>query len=350
MPELFWGGAETQFRLLIEGIDKKAFDLHVLIEHSKRPRSSSDDEFINANSGKVKFHELSNRSGQGKRAKLKLLLDFFSKRKQDSFDLVIIYGGDSFLLIPWLKASGYTICYSDRNAGKTTLRQRIKSFFYRPADIIVCNSKATFDLRARTGKNVEFIPNATKVSQESIHSGYDSNTILLMARIARVKNIECAVQALRYLPDEMTITLVGKAEDQAYEEELRTMVKKLDVTDRFLFKGYSENIAKELEGSFCTILPSREEGMPNAVLESWAHERVSIVSDVPGNTNLIHDPQYVFPCDAPEVLAGRIMDLKARSRDEYNEICAKARLHAKQSYSIPAMIDKYEKMFESAAS
>lgn len=38
MPELFHGGAEKQFRYLIEGIDKKQFSINVVLEQSTDKR------------------------------------------------------------------------------------------------------------------------------------------------------------------------------------------------------------------------------------------------------------------------------------------------------------------------
>lgn len=348
MPELFWGGAETQYRFLIQGINRDKYELSVLVEHSKREKNEQDQTFIQLN-GNTIFHEPldSAREHSSLLSRIKGLKSFFSEMEVSNRpDVVLVYGGAALLLIPWLKSKGFIVCYSDRNGGKDTFRQRIKQFFYRPSDVIVCNSKPTFKRRGKVHKNVLFIPNGTRVLHSDISSGYKSNTILMVSRIARVKNIECAIWALSHLPKEFSISIVGKTEDQGYEGLLKKLAIDLGVAERVHFEGYSNNLEPYFESSFCTVLPSFEEGMPNAVLESWAHGRLAIVSDIPANKELVDDPSLLFPCEAPEVLARRIIGLKSLTKDEYDELCRESRNVAKENYSIESMVSRYERLFD----
>lgn len=346
MPELFWGGAETQFRMLIENHDRDSFDFQVLIEHSKRDAQDSDKLFIQSNAESVEFCELPDFSSVGRFSRIREIKKFFLKSKAEKPGMIIIYGGISFLLIPWLKSRGYTVCYSDRNAALDNIRQRIKYFFYRKADIVVCNSKATYEARSSVHKNTLFIPNATKIPEHAIESGFKSNNLLALARIARVKNLECAIRSLCFLPDIFTLTIVGDAEDQEYEQELKGLVNELDLKRRVIFKDFTNNVAAEFEDSFCTILPSLNEGMPNAILESWAYGRACIASDVPGNKNIICDPSLLFPCHEPSFLAERVIELKARGKKEYDELCEELRKRALQNFSVPMMVRRYEALIK----
>lgn len=346
MPELFWGGAETQFRTLIEGLNKDKYDVEVLIEHSRRGSSSKDSEFIADNSNNIKFHELRDKRERKTCLKLKDLLLFFGRRNRE-YDLTIIYGGLSFLFIPLIKACGNIVCYSERNAGWASVRQNIKDLFSNSADVIVCNSKPAYEKRKETHRRVQFIPNATQVFPEQGVSGYASCNILLISRIARVKNIECAIHALEFLPNNLTITLIGAPEETLYERELHDLSKSLGMEGRFVFKGFSHDISHDFENSFCTILTSFEEGMPNAILESWAHGRIAVASDIPANAALIKDAELRFPCNEPKELANRIMRLKSMPQKDYDALCLEYKQLAEQCYSVGAMLDRYEGLVDS---
>lgn len=348
MPELYWGGAETQFRALVQGLDRQKFSLKVLVEHSKRERTEQDARFISSMVDSVEFNEL-DPNGFFKlslKKQIKLLKAYFSEALLRQNNAVIIYGGISVLLIPWLRRKGVTVCYSDRNGGKDSLRQQIKSLFYNKANVIICNSRPTYTRRSKKHQNVVFIPNGTRVIQENASSGYESNNLLMVSRVAKVKNIECAIEALRYLPEQFTITLLGKTEDRAYEAQLREQISEACLEDRFHFAGYESEISHFFQDSFCTLLTSFEEGMPNAVLESWAHERIAIVSNIPANMDLVKDSQLRFPCNSPEALAKRVEDLKRLSKEDYERLSRECKRNAEAGYSIERMIKRFEAILE----
>lgn len=349
MPELYWGGAETQFRALVQGLDKQNFSLKVLVEHSKREKTGQDEQFISSMIDSVEFDELDpkNFSALPLKKQIKLLKTYFSESLLKGNDAVIIYGGISVLLIPWLRRKGLTVCYSDRNGGKDSLRQRIKSVFYNKANVIICNSRPTYTRRSKKHQNVVFIPNGTRVIQNSISSGYESNNLLMVSRVAKVKNIECAIEALCYLPEQFTITLLGKTEDEVYGAQLREQISKVRLENRFHFAGYESDIDQFFQDSFCTLLTSFEEGMPNAVLESWAHERIAIVSSIPANMELVKDSKWRFPCDSPEILAKRVKDLKHLSKEDYDRLSRECKRNVEAEYSIERMVKRFERTLES---
>lgn len=346
MPELFWGGAETQFRYLISEIDKKSFDLEVIVEHSKRAKNDQDQRFIDENEKEVLFHEplgteAPTASLFERRRRLKRYYDELER------GLIVIYGGVSLLLIPWLRSRGFTVCYSDRNGEEDSLRQRIKRAFYAKANALICNSKPTYARRSKVHDHVVYIPNGTKTHSERTRSSYASNNILMISRVAKVKNIECAIRSLKTLPEDFSITLIGKTEDSEYEQQLENLTRELGVSSRFVFAGYSGKVSEYLEEAFCTILSSYEEGMPNAVLESWSHERISVVSDIPANAALVEETDLRFPCDSPESLAHCIMRLKAFDKKTFDALCREYRVRAEECYSIRSMVKRYEVLFGS---
>lgn len=350
MPELFWGGAETQFRYLIKGLNKSQNNLKVVVEHSRRERNSQDGDFINSLEANVEILEPLGDGSKGASmlTQARGLKQFFSQYETNKPDVILIYSGVSFLLIPWLKSKGHIVLYSDRNGEKDTLRQRIKRRFYASADTIVCNSEPTYEMRKQKNNNVVFIPNGTKVYEGETSSNYSSTNILMVSRVAPVKNIECAMRALAHLPKEFSITLIGKIEDYSYKKRLEQLARELGIEEQFIFAGYVSDVDAHFLNCFCTILPSFEEGMPNAVLESWTHGRIAIVSDIPSNRALVKEPTLLFPPEDPNALANQILALKALNEEEYESLSKTNKKIVKQDYSIQNMVKKYEKLFGTA--
>ena len=73
------------------------------------------------------------------------------------------------------------------------------------------------------------------------------------------------------------------------ERSVRAQVAKLGLEQNFLFLGRRADIPEILACCDIAVLPSRAEGLPNAVLEYMAAELPVIVSRVGGNAELIKD-------------------------------------------------------------
>lgn len=61
--------------------------------------------------------------------------------------------------------------------------------------------------------------------------------LLCVHRICRSKRVELSLQALMHLPERYTLTIYGKADEPAYEQELRDLVKASHLEERVTFAG-----------------------------------------------------------------------------------------------------------------
>jgi glycosyltransferase involved in cell wall biosynthesis len=78
------------------------------------------------------------------------------------------------------------------------------------------------------------------------------------------------------------------------------------VTDRISFEGFRPDPAPYLARAGVFLLPSRFEGMPNALLEAMAQGIPPIVTDAsPGPLEVVEDGRsgLVVPTDDPDALA-----------------------------------------------
>jgi L-malate glycosyltransferase len=97
--------------------------------------------------------------------------------------------------------------------------------------------------------------------------------------------IECAPRVTREFRD-VRFVLVG---DGAQRAQFEQQVARLDLTSNFLFLGSRADIPDILAACDIAVLPSRAEGLSNALLEYLAAGLPTIVSRVGGNPELVED-------------------------------------------------------------
>ncbi|MCG8311142.1 MAG: glycosyltransferase family 4 protein [Cytophagales bacterium] len=77
-------------------------------------------------------------------------------------------------------------------------------------------------------------------------------------------------------------------EGKLKQELIRATVEK-SVSDRVHFIGFSDKVSSLLKSSDAFVLPSRYEGMPNALLEAMANKKASVATSVNGAPELVED-------------------------------------------------------------
>jgi L-malate glycosyltransferase len=97
--------------------------------------------------------------------------------------------------------------------------------------------------------------------------------------------IAAAPAVLEQFPD-TTFVLVGEGEQRSHFEK---QVRDLGFLQSFLFLGRRSDIPEILASCDIAVLPSRAEGLPNAVLEYMAAGLPVIASRVGGNAELVQD-------------------------------------------------------------
>jgi L-malate glycosyltransferase len=97
--------------------------------------------------------------------------------------------------------------------------------------------------------------------------------------------IECAPRVTREFPD-VRFVLVG---DGAQRAQFEQQVASLGLTENFLFLGSRTDIPDILAACDIAVLPSRAEGLSNALLEYLAAGLPTIASRVGGNSELVED-------------------------------------------------------------
>lgn len=134
--------------------------------------------------------------------------------------------------------------------------------------------------------------------------------VLFVGRFENWKGLDTLIDALKLLPNDFMLTLVG---DGSEKENLALPVTRYALRDRVTFAGRIPHpeLPKYFKRAMCFFEGSQYEGMPHVVLESWSFGIPVIVSDFPANTELVQDGEtgLVFKLGDSKDLADTILKL-----------------------------------------
>ncbi len=119
--------------------------------------------------------------------------------------------------------------------------------------------------------------------------------------------IEAAAVIVREFPD-VRFILVG---DGACRKQFGTQVVDLGLDKNFLFLGQREDVPEILAACDLAVLPSKTEGLSNALLEYLAAGLATVATNAGGNAEIIRDgvTGLLVPTDCPEFLTAALLRL-----------------------------------------
>lgn len=196
---------------------------------------------------------------------------------------------------------------------------------WKNALAVVANSNGLKELAMRSGKNNDilmipngvdsnfFDPDTSKLNQE-YNPSKSMVRLLSVGRLSTQKSLDTLIRALAKVKTQtdhsVQLSLVG---DGPEANNLKALVKKYHLENDVIFHGWQEPeaIKNYYASSDIFILPSLDEGMPNAVLEAMSMGLPIIASKVSGTDELVHEGQngLLFDPKNEDLLALHILRL-----------------------------------------
>ena len=197
---------------------------------------------------------------------------------------------------------------------------RLRQVHYRRADVVTANTEGVLSALRGMGRwrRLELLPNplAEGISPRAVEGAVRREPELLaVARLVHQKGLDLLIQAFARLPDPAEgawrLVLVG---DGPERKSLEAMALREGLGDRVVFEGFQPNPSSYMARASIFVLPSRFEGMPNALLEAMAAGLPVIVSDAsPGPLEMVEPGVHglVVPSDNADALAAALARLMA---------------------------------------
>ena len=263
---------------------------------------------------------------------------------------------------PWI-AFGHG--YIDGN-WKIQLYNRIDRAVVRQADRIVAVSDSMAELFVRHGVRREKIrvvhnaieaeavtPSASASDVRRQHGIDPTDKVVgVIGRLNPEKGqrtfLEAMETTVRSCP-EVKALLIGDGQDRAM---LERYCQERGLTGQVVFTGYQKDVAKYYQILDLLVLPSRSEGLPNAVLEAMSFGIPILATNVGGVPEIIRDDNGVLvPPDDSSVLAERMIEL-LRNESLRRRIGAKGQqsLHPRfdPARRVRDILDLYDEVLRSA--
>jgi glycosyltransferase involved in cell wall biosynthesis len=231
--------------------------------------------------------------------------------------------------------------------------------------VLTSAMKAELETLGITPEIVDVIPNSTEIP---VRSAYDPNTrremretleltgekiAVYVGRLSEEKGLDILVDAWRsvrdHYPSASLLLIGGGGTYRNVETQLREQVAAAGLGDSIRFLGHVSNANEYVLASDAFILPSRTEGMSNALVEAFAAGASIVATDIPANRELCNDrlDSLLVPVGDADALAEAIS--KVFSSEETAVAIGKAaRRKAEAELSVDRMIDSYMATYEKA--
>lgn len=196
-----------------------------------------------------------------------------------------------------------------------------------------------------SGSKIVYIPNGIPRDFFTKKESFPEKKILFLGRVSPIKSIETVLYALPLLNDsEIIFEIVGPSEGM-YLTKLKKIIQELKIEKRVAFSDpvYKlKNKIDKIDSARIFVLPSKREGMPQALIEAMARKKIVLASNNFGSQELIQNGKngFLFKIGNHKELAEKI---NRALRIKSNNIGTAARDSVEQ-FSWDKIIKKLEKL------
>jgi glycosyltransferase involved in cell wall biosynthesis len=165
---------------------------------------------------------------------------------------------------------------------------------------------------------VDFPPAPEGEDQRTLRARFGlekaTHLVVSLGHVRKIKGYDVLLRAAAYVRDVMPgvlFAIAGENHEPAHFSELMALLAALRLESNVTFLGQVDDIGSLLRASDVFCLPSRTEGLSNALLEAMACERPCVATRVGGNPEVLVDGKtgYLVESEDAESLAARILQL-----------------------------------------
>ena len=244
----------------------------------------------------------------------------------------------------------------------TTSNRRRDLKWYAPFDKWMYRQyKAVICISDQAESNLREYLNSAKYPICTIYNGIDVNLfanaepdmVLLNAKVGKKaivmvagfryqKDQETLIRAMKMLPADYVLWLVGDGERRAL---LQSLVEEEGVTEKVKFLGLRSDVPNVLKAADIVVMSSHFEGLSLSNLEGMASGRPFIASDVDGLREIVKGYGVLFPHGDAKAFAAEVQKFMA-DKEYYNKVAAQCSKRA-SDFDISRMVEGYLNVYKS---
>lgn len=361
VPTLLCGGTEKQFVALSDAIDPRRFEVECACLRPAKPAALRLGD-------RLPLHEFpihSFRRGASIAQQLRFAAYLWRRR----IHVVHAYGFyANVFAIPAARLVGVPVVIAsirDRGPYLTPMQRRVQRYVCRFADQVLVNAEAVKKWLlddGYAGEQISVVPNGVDLSRFPAAAdtgavrrefGLPPKTpvIAVVSRLHRLKGIDHFIDAAaivsKRFPDARFL-IVGEPpqDDPGYLDELKARAAQGGIGTRVIFAGLRHDVPELLAGATVSVMPSLDEALPNALLESMAAGVPVVASRVGGTPEAIAGGVtglLVPPGDARALASSivRLLDDPARAET----MARAARRCIEDRFSLHRMVHATERLY-----
>ncbi|MFI4875530.1 MAG: glycosyltransferase [Blastopirellula sp. JB062] len=359
IPTLDRGGAEKQLTLLAAGLPRDRFDVHVCL----LTRSGPHAETLRAHD--VPIHEIHKRRKLDPLAYLRLKKEI--KRLRPDIVHTWIFAANAYGRAAASAAKVPHLICGERcvDPWKQGYELAIDRYLDRKTDKIAVNSSGIQEFYVGKGRAAEkfvVIPNGidstppqASLSRErllrQLNLSYDARLLVAVGRLwpqKRLKDLIWAVDILGRIRQDVHLLVVG---DGPQRDRLVKFARQTNTQNNVHFLGARDDVPQLLAHADCFVLASGYEGQSNALMEAMVAGVPAVVSDIPGNRDLVipDETGYLIPLGQRAEYARQVNHIL--NDDELRlQLGKAAQARIAAEFSIPQMIERHILMYDQVAS
>ncbi|HEY7413652.1 MAG TPA: glycosyltransferase family 4 protein [Ktedonobacteraceae bacterium] len=176
-----------------------------------------------------------------------------------------------------------------------------------------------------------------------------AHTVVCVSKLRYEKGIDVLLQAWRLVHaqvPEARLLLIGNG---PLEEQLKQLTDALGIRANVEFAGLKSDIPEQLHRAAISVLPSRWEGMPNALLEAMACGLACVATQVSGSEDIIQHGfnGLLVETENYEQMAQALI-LLLRDPQLVREYGAQARQTIERHYTLDYITNQYVEVYQRA--
>lgn len=275
------------------------------------------------------------------------------KKLMKNFDIVHTHNTACQLFAALAKTERNKLVTTEHSTSTRRRRYRIFRYIdrwmYSKYDKIICIAEpAETSLRNYIGNDYPIITihNGIDVSRfanaEKISLGLPGcKVITMVAGFRYEKDQPTIIRAMKYLPENYHLQLVGDGERR---QEIESLIMSLGLQSRIHLLGIRGDVPQILKSSDVIVMSSNREGLSLSNVEGMASGNPFVASDVPGLREVTKDYGVLFPHGDDKTLAGIIINLTTNQAYR-EEIIKRCKARAMQ-YDINVMATNYNNVYK----
>lgn len=173
-------------------------------------------------------------------------------------------------------------------------------------------------------------------------------TIVFSGTLVRRKQPHLLIEALIALIRkgiDAQLVMVGPETDPQYVGQMKQQVRTAEIERHVIWAGFTRDVAPFYRAADIFALPSKNEGMPNALLEAMASGLPCVATDISGSRDLVNDGQTGLLVQPTAVSLTNALDQLLNGGEASRTLGRNAMTMISNKFSSQVVLNQHEQLF-----